>query len=162
MTLYEIDRGIRSLVDSLTGEVTDYELLDNLVVEREQKLKAIALLIKEKNHFIESIDEEIERLNQMKKSESSSVEWLKNYFSHSAPGETIKDPSVTVSWRKSESVEVEDSDALCKWLEQNGKSDLLTVKHSVAPNKTAIKAELKNGADIPGAVLAVKQNLQVR
>ena len=42
MTLYEIDNAILECVDEETGEIIDFEKLDALCIERENKIKNVA------------------------------------------------------------------------------------------------------------------------
>ncbi len=46
MTLYEIDKAITDLADPETGEITDFEALDNLQMARDQKIENIACYYK--------------------------------------------------------------------------------------------------------------------
>ena len=46
MTLYEIDNAILGCVDDETGEVIDFDKLDKLTMQREQKLEGAALAVK--------------------------------------------------------------------------------------------------------------------
>lgn len=58
------------------------------------------------------------------------------------------------SYRKSESVEIYNEEMLPKWF----------IKESVLtrPDKAAIKEALKNWAEVPGAIIKVNQNLQIK
>ena len=47
MNLYDIDKAILSCVDMETGEIIDAEKLDELKMEKEQKIRNIACWVKE-------------------------------------------------------------------------------------------------------------------
>ena len=68
---------------------------------------------------------------------------------------------VAISFRKSESVEIEDEERVITYAQKNGRDDLLSYKAPTV-NKSAIKAVIKTGKEIPGAVLVEKQNIQIR
>ena len=59
-----------------------------------------------------------------------------------------------LSYRKSESVEISNENALPK--------EFLKEKITTAPDKVAIKEALKNWQEVPWASIKVSQNLQVK
>ena len=61
---------------------------------------------------------------------------------------------VKLSFRASEAVEITDQNEIPK--------DFLVEKVTVAPDKAAIKAAIKNGIYIPGAEIVRKENLQIK
>ena len=58
MTLYEIDNAILGCVDDETGEVIDFDKLDKLTMQREQKLEGAALAVKNLTAEAEAIKAE--------------------------------------------------------------------------------------------------------
>ncbi len=142
--LYEIDTQITECFDADTGELLDAEKLENLMIEKENKLENVALWIKnlkadaamykaEKNAFAER-QAEAER-----KAESLTI-WLKNALG----GQKFKTEKTEVNFRKTTKVEVLDI-----W-ELN--EDF--VKYSdPTPDKVAIKRAIKAGEEVKGAKL---------
>lgn len=70
-------------------------------------------------------------------------------------GEKMETDFVTLSWRKSEAVVVDGAPELLPEKYQR-------VKITVDADKTAIKAAIKAGEDVPGARLEMRQNLQIK
>ncbi len=67
MTLYEIDKAITDLADPETGEITDFEALDNLQMARDQKIENIACYYKNLVSDAEAIKAEEEALAERQK-----------------------------------------------------------------------------------------------
>lgn len=142
--LYEIDTQITECFDADTGELLDAEKLENLMIEKENKLENVALWIKnlkadaamykaEKTAFAE-------RQAAAERKAESLTEWLKNALN----GQKFKTEKAEVSFRKTSKVEVLDI-----W-ELN--EDF--VKYSdPTPDKAAIKRAIKAGEDVKGAKL---------
>lgn len=142
--LYEIDTQITECFDADTGELLDAEKLENLMIEKENKLENVALWIKnlkadaamykaEKTAFAE-------RQAAAERKAESLTEWLKNALN----GQKFKTEKAEVSFRKTSKVEVLDI-----W-ELN--EDF--VKYSdPTPDKAAIKRAIKAGEDVKGARL---------
>lgn len=142
--LYEIDAQITECFDADTGELLDAEKLENLMIEKENKLENVALWIKnlkadaamykaEKTAFAER------QAAAERKAESLTM-WLKNALD----GQKFKTEKAEVNFRKTQKVEVIDI-----W-ELN--EDF--VKYSdPTPDKAAIKRAIKAGEDVKGAKL---------
>lgn len=142
--LYEIDAKITECFDAETGELLDAEKLENLMIEKENKLENVALWIKnlkadaamykaEKTAFAE-------RQAAAERKAESLTEWLKNALD----GQKFKTEKAEVSFRKTSKVEVLDI-----W-ELN--EDF--VKYSdPTPDKAAIKRAIKAGEEVKGARL---------
>lgn len=142
--LYEIDTQITECFDADTGELLDAEKLENLMIEKENKIENVALWIKnlkadaamykaEKTAFAER------QAAAERKAESLTM-WLKNALD----GQKFKTEKTEVNFRKTQKVEVIDI-----W-ELN--EDY--VKYSdPTPDKAAIKRAIKAGEDVKGAKL---------
>ena len=159
MTLYEIDQKIEAAiinaVDEETGEITeDFALLDELQIEREQKIENSGLYIKNLAAEIESLKAEEKALYERRKSKEKHAEWLKGYLTYSLAGAKFETPKLALSFRKSVVVDVADVDKLPE--------EFKRVKTTVDADKTALKEALKGGAVIDGATLDEKQNLQIK
>ena len=60
MNLYDIDKAILSCVDMETGEIIDAEKLDELKMEKEQKIRNIACWVKELKAEAEALKQQKE------------------------------------------------------------------------------------------------------
>lgn len=161
MTLYEINQAILDTIDPETGEIIDVEKLSELQMEREQKLEGVALWIKNLNAEAEAYKAEKEAFAEREKAAKNKAESLKKWLAYSLNGQKMSTQKVAISFRKSESVEIEDEERVITYAQKNGRDDLLSYKAPTV-NKSAIKAVIKTGKDIPGAVLVEKQNIQIK
>lgn len=142
--LYEIDTQITECFDADTGELLDAEKLENLMIEKENKLENVALWIKnlkadaamykaEKTAFAE-------RQAAAERKAESLTEWLKNALN----GQKFKTEKAEVSFRKTSKIEVLDIWELSEDF----------VKYSdPTPDKAAIKRAIKAGEEVKGAKL---------
>ena len=150
MKLYEIDNAIYECVNE-DGEVIDQEKLETLQIERDKKIEGIACWIKELAAEANAIKEEKLRLEARQKVAENKVKSLKSYLAYALQGASFRTAKVSVSFRKTETVEV-TPDGL-ENLMRGGRDDLLTYKQP-EPNKTAIKNAIKNdGLNIAGIQL---------
>lgn len=153
MNLYEINERILDCVDPETGEVVDIQMLDKLNMERDSKIENIALWIKNLLSDAEELDREKKKLAERQRVSENKAKSLKAYLSQFIDGEKFKTPRVSISWRKSESVSVEDVNSVPnKFLKYS----------DPVPDKTAIKKAIKSGEDVPGAHLIQGKNIQIR
>lgn len=163
MKLYEIDRALEEALekafDPETGEILNEDAfadLEALEAARVDKLEACAIMVKQFTADAEAIKAEIKALTQRARVASNKADSLKTYMERSiAPGEALKTPRVAIGWRRSEAVEFDDT------LDVRALPPEFT-KTTIEPNKTAIKAALKQGDEIPGAYLVERQNLQIK
>lgn len=161
MNLYEIDLAIQrcfvdgeDVIDTETGEVLDAGYLDGLKMEKDKKIRNIACYIKNLEAEAEALKAEKMKMAARQKSAENKAESLKKYLSNFVgAGNKVKDTEYQISWRKSETVEIDDPSALI--------DDFLTFK-APEPNKTAIKQAIKNGDTVAGAHLVEKQNMQIK
>ncbi len=161
-TLY----GIRAEHLALLGEIEQNE--GELTPELEQALSltneqfqekaiSIAYVIKHFKDNTEAIDAELARLQELKDRAVKRQEMLKTRLSDAMQEfgyEKITTPLLTLSFRKSESVEITDESKLP---ESCRKSKTVTTI-----DKIYIRDAIKMGDDVPGAQIVVKQNLQIR
>ena len=153
MTIYEIDEAILSCIDTETGEVIDTEQLDKLTMEREAKLENVACWIKELKAEAEALKAEKQRLADRQKVAENKMESLKKYLAFALDGQAFKTTRASVSFRKSQSVEITD---IYK-LDEN----YLRYKEPEA-DKTAIKEALKQGKTVAGATLVENTSVIIK
>lgn len=152
-TLYEIDEEILNCVDMETGEIIDVERLGQLQLAREDKVEGIALWIKNLLSDADAIKSEEEKLAQRRKANENKAKNLKEYLSKFLNGQKFKTPKVSISYRKSESVEVSDISKL--------DDDYLKFAEPTV-DKTKVKKALEAGVMLQGVELLEKQNIQIR
>jgi hypothetical protein len=162
ISIYQIEQSYNQLAEELIengGELTP-ELSEQLAITEEQlqnKSVAYSFVIKQMDADIDIIDAEIKRLQAAKKQREKASEYLKDRIKHAMDLfsiEEIKTPLVKINFRKSESVEVDDVNALPYAYK--------TVKVVETADKVAIKEAIKNGADIIGCRLVANKNLQIK
>lgn len=159
-SIYEINQAILDLIDPETGEIMDFEALEQLQMDRTQKAENVACMRKNLMALIGDIKEEEDALKERRLSLQKKVDSLDNYLSTHFCGEKIETARASISWRKSTGVEIQDElEAI----------DYLTINHDeilkyAAPtiDKKAAASILKNGETIPGIVLTDRMNLQIK
>lgn len=161
VTLYEIDRAILEVIDLETGEILDTDRLEQLQLQREQKLEGIALYIKTLAAEAAAIKAEEDALAERRKAKENRAKSLKAYLSNALAGEKFETARVRLSFRKSTSLEITDELALLSWLEKNGKDDCIKYKLPEIRGSEVTKL-IKAGEEVPGAALQEKQNLQLK
>ena len=160
--LYEIDADIMNCVDTETGEILDIDRLEALNMERDNKIEGVALYVKQLQAEADAIKAEEKALAQRRKSKENLLtgyaDWLKNVLS----GQSFETAKVALGFRKSTACEVTGCELdLIEFLEKSGYDDC--VKYG-SPEiiKSKITKLLKDGVEIPGAVLVEKSNLQIK
>lgn len=153
MTLYEINDQIAACVDMETGEIIDQEALQTLELAFDEKVEGIALWIKNLLAEAKAIKEEKDNLAARQKACENKAESLKSYLAFALCGEKFKTPKVSISFRKSESVRVNDISKL----------DDDYLKYTVPTvDKTKVKQALKAGIELQGVQLVTNQNIQIK
>lgn len=150
-TLYEIDKAILECVDAETGEIIDDKALEELELARDNKIENIACWIKNLKADAESYKKEKKVFVQREKAAKNKAESLKRYLEMALGGEKFKTSKVSISYRKSEIVEIDEIEKL---------SDEF-IKIEKKADKTAIKAAIKEGAEIVGARIVENNNIQI-
>lgn len=156
-TLYEIVKEIEDFefqIDEETGEILNFAELDALELEKEVKVENICLMIKNLESDAVAYKAEKNSFADKEKAATNRAERLKKYLQNMLAGEKFKSSKVSVSYRKSEAVEVID----VKYVP----AEYLTITQEVKPDKKAIKEAIKKGAEIKGCMLVEKQNMSIK
>lgn len=161
--LYEIIQSLENLdfINMETGEVNT-QMLDDLQIARDEKIKNIALFIKNLQAESKAIKEEEKSLAERRKAKENKADSLFDYLDNMlkiAHIDRKEYPQVVLSFRKSTTIEVQETDFL-KWVYENNRLDLLRIKPPEV-DKTAIKNQLKIES-IPFVDIVEKQNLQIK
>lgn len=161
MKLYEIDTKIMEIienaVDPETGEIVgDLSLteLGDLEEAREEKIENCLLLIKNLESDAEQLKAEKQAFEQRQRVVMNKAYWLRKYVFDSLAGEKFSTPRVAVSYRKSEAVEYSG--------DVNSLPEECIKKKEPEVDKTALKKMLKGGAEIPGAKIVTRLNMQIK
>ena len=152
-SLYEINQRIMDCIDMETGEIVDLDRLHDLQMERGDKIRNIACYIKNLRSDAAQYDEEAKTFAARKKAAQTKADSLTAYLSSMLNGEKVKDREYSISWRKSESVNITDDSLL---------PDTYLVPQPPKVDKAGIKAALKAGTAVTGAELAEKNNIQIK
>lgn len=160
MKLYEIDQKILELVDKETGELLDYEVYEQLQMEREDKIENMACWYKELTATAKAIREEELALADRRRVIENKADSLKEYLGKILNGEKFQTAKCAVGFRKSTSVAVDDYDACLAWAIEN---DVHCFRHKDPEmDKAEISKRLKAGDTIPGVSLVEKQSVSVK
>lgn len=163
MTLYEIDNAILACVDSETGEIIDPEALDALQMEREQKLEGVALWVKDLRAEAEAIGNEVKALTERKKAAENKAERLKAWLGEALAGEVFKTSRVRVSYTHNTRLNVIDEASVVNYIQTHYQEPEQYLKFALPEiRKDAVKAEIKNGAEIPGASLEATESVVIK
>ena len=161
--LYEIDQEIMDCVDMDTGEILDVERLNALQMERERKLEGVALWIKDLNAEAEAVKAEADKLTARKKSLDNKVASLKRWLLYALDGEKLKTARCNVYQTHSTRLNVIDEQSVVNWIQTHCKEPEQFLKFSLPEiRKDALKAEVKNGAEIPGCALEATESVVIK
>ena len=151
--LYEIKKEILNCRDPETGEIIDEAALMALTIERDLKVENVALWIKNLAAEAKAYKDEKDAFAQRQKTAENKAESLKKYLGTALEGQKFKSTRVSVSYRRSESVECDDL----------GQVDDEYLKYREPDiNKVKIKEAIKAGIQVDGCKLVEKQNIQIR
>jgi len=151
--LYKIADDYKSLVALVeSGEATQEMIADTLEgIEGmiQHKAENIVHIANDYSRTVEAIDNEVKRLNDMKKTLVNRQVSLKEYLRLNMERtgiDKIECPLFKITLRKgSQAAQINDESAL--------PDDYVTVKTTITPDKRKILADLKNGVEIEGAEL---------
>lgn len=161
MNIYDINAAILNLIDEETGEILDYEAFESLNMERQEKVENMALWYLELTAEAAAIKAEKDRLDARMKAAERRADRLKAYLAKIQDGEKFKTPRVSIFFRSSESVAIQDEKGFIQNMLLRGNREYLTPQDPKI-NKTAIKEALKGGAEIEGATISKNLNIQIK
>ena len=156
MRLYEITE-LQKELEKEEDEEIKQDLQELIAIELEKKSNNIVYVIKNLEGNNAAIDAEIERLQALKKRNSSNIEKVKSnilWFMQQNNIDAIKTELATFSKRKSESTDIENLELIPQ--------EFITVKQTFAADKTAIKKAIKEGREVAGAKVITNYSLQIK
>ncbi len=167
MRLYEIAADYRAFLDAVeAGEIPEdaiADTLESIAVVLEEKADNIACMLKNLDAEVRAIKAEETALAERRKAKESQYDRIKTYLSdtlQNAGYTKIETARNKISFRKSESVVIEDEGAFVEWARDNHR-DMLAFKEPTI-NKTAVKKALAGGEEVVGASIESKQNIQIK
>lgn len=170
MKLYEItnefknfDELFDSSIDQETGEIVEARTLELLEKELETSLSNkssdIIKFLRVQELALEELDEEIKRLQALKKRQAKKMDSFKNYLAFNMKKlgkkkvETILGNLVL---SQSTSVDIYDESSIPKEYKK------MKVVEEISISKTEISKTLKAGGEVPGARLILKDNINIK
>lgn len=145
-------------IEEAEGEIT--EEIDQALQFTEQRLREeginVAQMIMMLDLWVGNLDLEISRLEGIRRRANKGGEMLKNRLAAAMNEfgiERLVHDTVTISFRKSEAVEITDERLL---------PPEYLIQGPTYPGKTRIKEAIKAGKEVPGAELVQRQNLQIK
>ena len=161
MNLYEINLGLQKITNEIIeadGVVSDEQLsnLENLELSLKDKCINIAYVVQNLEADTKQIDEEIKRLQQLRKVRKNTADRLKEAVKDSMISndiEEFKTSTHTIKFRKSESVNILDENKI--------PAEFKVIKSEIKIDKIGLKKALKNG-DVSGAELSQNKNLTIK
>ncbi len=169
MKLYEVNAAIVRALDILDeegGEINEttmrvLEELEGLQMERDRILEYLAKVVMNIRSEAAGIKAEEDRLKKRRQALENKEDRLIAILDRECAGEKKDLGIATVSYRKSESLEVTDAVRACAWLHDNGHNECVRIP---APEviKDAVKKLIKNDAKIPGVTLVTKNNCSLK
>lgn len=153
MNLFEIDERILSCIDMETGELIDAEMLEALSMERDTKVENCCLWIKNLAAEVEALKVEKNAFAERQKRAENKMNSLKQYITTYLAGAKFETAKVSVSFRKSESLEISEGAVIpAEYLKQK-EPDI---------DKAGLKKAVKAGQAFDGISIVEKQNIQIK
>jgi len=157
MKLYEINAAIEGCIDMETGEIKSPDLLNDLQMERREKLANIALLAKNKAAEVKALREEETSFKRRRQAAETTLQWCRDTLARELSGEKMEDEKkrFSITYRTSKAVNLLNVTEIPDiYLKQVARESLV--------DKAAIKAAIENGETVPGAEIVERQNIQIR
>lgn len=153
MNLYEINSQILDCIDQETGEVMDIDRLEELNMEKAEKVDNIACWVKNLEADVAAFEAQ-EKAFLTARQLQSARSTVSSNLTDALGGQNFSSDRCAVSFRRSKAVSVLDEAAV--------PAEYMTVKTTRTPNKTAIAALLKTGTAVPGRELVERVNPSVK
>lgn len=162
--IFRLNETISNIIDSNTdpetGEISEAALLEieKLEMNKLEKYESIALLFKNLKSFSDRIKEESKVLAERSKQYENKAERIKYFLDRQLNGQPLETERIKVSYRKSETVEIDDL-----IIELNGGYDKLPgelVKKEIVykVDKMKVKEYSKNDLPLPNGITIQKNN----
>lgn len=160
-TFREIDEQMLSLIGE-DGEIMDREAFDALQMERDKKAENMALWVLDLKDEESAIRNEIGRLKEHLDSAERKEKRLKEYLKTVLEGEVLKTPTVSVSYRTTQAVEINDVEQVVNWAEKDERYESVLTYKEPEISKTELKKLLNEGVEVPGAAIVMNTSTIIK
>lgn len=159
MNIYDLTGYALQLKELLDADEIDEQTFSDTLesIGADDKVDSYCMIIRELEAEIGARDEAAKHLAELNEKARRSIDRMKQAldgFVMATGKPKLHTPFFTVSYRKSEAVEVLDESLIPE--------DYIKVSTRKAPDKAAIKAILKNGGEVAGCVLRENRNIQIK
>lgn len=151
-TLYEINKDLADCIDAETGEIVDVDKYESLGMAREEKIENILLWIKNLRADAEMYKAEAKSFSDKQKSAENKADNLQGWMEKELGGQKFKTNRVQVTYRRSESVKIDD----------DAKLPEAFVRVKAEPNKAELKRFLKQGGKVEGVRLEQRTRMSIK
>lgn len=161
---------VETKVDEATGEVLETwevfdgqkfaELIESLELAKDVKVEAALMAYKNRTAMINAIKAEEKLLSARRKSKENEAERLKNFVTYILNGDRFETAKVSVTWRKSEKLEVTNEEKAINWLRRHRLTDLIKKVESIKSSE--VKKLVKSGTEVSGVALITNNNIQIK
>lgn len=151
-TLYEINKDLADCIDAETGEIVDVDKYESLGMAREEKIENILLWVKNLRSDAEAYKAEAKSFSDKQKAAENKADNLQGWMESVLDGEKFKTNRVQVTYRRSESVKIDD----------DAKLPEAFVRVKAEPNKAELKRFLKQGGKVEGARLEQRTRMSIK
>ena len=160
VSLYEISADFLKALDGLevdeeTGEIMNFDAVEALDAQFEDKAESVACYIKNLSAFAADLKAEEENLSTRRKTVERRVDSVKKYLSSclaTVGKDKVETAKARISFRKSIQVQIDDEAAL--------PANYVTTTVTTKPDKTAIKKAIQAGEDVGGIMADKKTTTQ--
>lgn len=169
MKLYQINQQILDVLDTDTGEVLDIEAFEQLQIDKKEKVHSTAKYILHLDNKKQAIDNEIERLKELKNIANKKQEDLTKYLKRSMEIDNVTKydfDTIKLSIRKNPP-SLKFDDGIEESLEEYevvecAKGTLKMLMSDLSNKKADIKKRLSEGEIIEGARLEQATRLDIK
>ena len=154
--LYEILNEIENFefeIDEETGEILNCAAMDQLQLARDVKIENLCLWVKNLKSDAEAYKAEKDSFAKKQRQAENKAASLQTFIQKALHGEKFKTDRVTVSYRKSEAIELDEKISV---------PDKFFVAQEPRLDKTGLKKAIKAGEEFDGVHLVERQSMTIK
>ncbi len=163
LKLYEYDERIEKAlsegINEETGELVNFELLEQLACEKDEKIKHVALAILNMEAEAKAYYDLVDKYTKKHKTVTNKIKSLKQYLTTYADKEKYTFPECNITFIESYETVITDKEAFEKYAIIRHKE---LYEKVIKPNKSAIKEAIRNGIKVKGVKVVKKSNIQIK
>lgn len=151
-----IEEALNEAIDPETGEIIDEDKLDlinRLNIEKDEAIEEIGLYYKDVVATAKAVKDEKDNLAAKQKALEKRAEGIKKQLGKMLDGQKYKSPRLSISFKKSEAVVIEDVSKL--------PPECLVWPKPTA-DKRKILTEIKEGKEVAGATVEAHKNIIIK